>query len=329
MPTDMHPDGTPDLESLFAAALERYGADRGAFLKRACAGNPELRAEVDSLLEWHERAEAGGAGQLPPISRAAQSAAALLRLRSMSAVEFGPYRIERWLGEGATGIVYSAEDTRSGQTVALKVGSARTILDPDGRRRFERAAAASRHLDHPHIARVVDCGVEQGVPYVAMELVAGRTLAEILRAGKLTCAAALSIARQVAEALAAAHESGIIHRDLKPANIMIGEGGEAKVLDFGLCHAASGGETIANTKTGFVLGTPAYLAPEVAKEIFGHPRGILAWGPGPGEARAVAGGFNVTATWAFASGSHHASWLGCHVPVIEANGERVFGPWPT
>ncbi|MGC2411502.1 MAG: acyl-CoA dehydrogenase family protein, partial [Stellaceae bacterium] len=66
--------------------------------------------------------------------------------------------------------------------------------------------------------------------------------------------------------------------------------------------------------------TSAYLAPEAAREIFGHPRGILAWGPGPGEARAVAGGYQVTATWAFASGSHHASWLGCHVPVIDADG---------
>jgi len=261
----MQPDGASDLESLFTAALERQGADRSAFLDRACAGNRDLRAELDSLLAWHERAEAGGAGQLPPISGAAQSAAALLRLRSMSAGQLGPYRIERWLGEGATGIVYSAEDTRSGQTVALKVGSARTILDPDGGKRFERAAAASRHLDHPHIARVVDCGAEQGVPYVAMELIAGRTLAEILRAGKLASTAALRIARQVAEALAAAHESGIIHRDLKPANVMIGEGGEAKVLDFGLCHAVSGRETIADTKTGFVLGTPAYLAPEVAR----------------------------------------------------------------
>jgi len=265
MPTDMRPEGTSEIESLFAAALERTGADRRDFLDRACGGNPDLRAEVDSLLAWHERAETEGGGQLPDISGVAQSAAALLRLRSMSAGQLGPYRIERWLGEGATGIVYSAEDTRSGQTVALKVGSARTILDPDGRRRFERAAAASRHLDHPHIARVVDCGVEQGVPYVAMELIAGRTLAEILRAGKLASAAALRIARQVAEALAAAHEQGIIHRDLKPANIMIGEGGEAKVLDFGLCHAAPGRETIADTKTGFVLGTPAYLAPEVAR----------------------------------------------------------------
>jgi len=268
----MQPDGASDLESLFTAALERQGADRSAFLDRACAGNRDLRAELDSLLAWHERAEAGGAGQLPPISGAAQSAAALLRLRSMSAGQLGPYRIERWLGEGATGIVYSAEDTRSGQTVALKVGSARTILDPDGRRRFELAAAASRRLDHPHIARILDSGVEQGVPYVAMELVAGRTLAEIIRAGKLACAAALGIARQVADGLAAAHESGIIHRDLKPANIMIGEGGEAKVLDFGLCHAASGRETIADTQSGIVLGTPAYMAPEVARGAAPTPR---------------------------------------------------------
>ncbi|HVH80007.1 MAG TPA: acyl-CoA dehydrogenase family protein, partial [Stellaceae bacterium] len=72
--------------------------------------------------------------------------------------------------------------------------------------------------------------------------------------------------------------------------------------------------------------TAAYFAPEVAREIFGGPRGILAWGPGPGEARAVAGGYNVTAQWSFASGSHHATWLGCHVPVVEANGEPRLEP---
>jgi serine/threonine protein kinase len=266
----MPPEPAPDLEALFAAALEYEGASQAAFLDRACAGNPALRSELEDLLRWHERAELQGGG-LSAVSEATQAASALLRARSLASGQFGPYAVERFLGEGGTGIVYRAVDRRSGHTVALKVGSVRTILDPDGRRRFEHSAAASMRLDHPNIARVIETGVEQDVPYVAMEFVDGRTLADILRTGKLKPAPALSIGRQIAEALHAAHGLGIIHRDLKPGNIMVSPDGNAKVLDFGLCHAVAGRETVAHTRTGLMLGTPGYTAPELARGIEPSP----------------------------------------------------------
>jgi len=258
------------VEDLFAAALELPAASRAAFLQRACAGNPGLHAELESLLKWHQRAEAGEAGPWPQVPREAESLSALVRARSLAAGSFGPFAVEVCLGEGATGIVYRAQDTRTDRTVALKVASSRTLLDPEGRRRFAKAAAASQRLDHPHIAKVFEAGEERGVPYLAMEYVEGQTLA-----GKLSLADALRIARQIAEALAAAHAQGIVHRDLKPANVMTAHDGGVKVLDFGLCHAVAGVESIAQTETGLLLGTPGYMAPELVRGAPPSPQSDL------------------------------------------------------
>jgi eukaryotic-like serine/threonine-protein kinase len=256
----MSPEHPRDVAELFEAAFGRQGSDRAAFLDLACAGNRALRAEVEELLQWHERAESGSNSLLPaPVT--AQTVAAMVRASSLGRGRFGSFSVESKLGEGSTAIVYRAIDTRNGGVVALKVGSARTLLDPAARRRFEQAAAATVGLRHPHIARVLDSGVEEDVPWLALEFVEGRTLAELLRGERPDLATALRLGRQVAGALAAAHEQGIIHRDLKPANILIGRDGDAKVLDFGLCHAAPGRDTIAGTQSGFLLGTPGYMAP--------------------------------------------------------------------
>lgn len=270
----MEPADAGKIEEIFCGALELRGADRLAYLDRACPDDARLRSEVDSLLECHERAEAGDAGILAATSGEAPSVAALLRARSLASGQFGLYAVEEWLGEGATGIVYRALDTRSNQTVALKVGSPRTLLDPDSLRRFKQAATASKDLNHPHIARVWETGVEQGVPYLAMEFVDGRSLAEVMRGERLSLAAVMRLGREIASPLASAHANGLIHRDLKPANVMVGPDG-AKVLDFGLCHAAAGRESIAGTETGPLLGTPGYLAPELARGLAPSPRSDL------------------------------------------------------
>lgn len=183
----------------------------------------------------------------------------------------GAYRLEETIGHGGMGVVYRAIDTRLGRRVAIKIlppsppgGEAG---DEERSRRFLQEAKAASALDHPHIVTLYDVGREGDVEYLVMEYVAGPTLAQVLAAGPLPITRAVTIARQVADALAAAHAAGIVHRDLKPQNVMIGEDGRARVLDFGLARIGvpdPEGRTMAAglTLPGTVLGTPAYMAPE-------------------------------------------------------------------
>ena len=201
----------------------------------------------------------------------------------------GPYEILSALGAGGMGEVYRARDTRLGRDVAIKILPDAFALDPERVSRFKREAQVLASLNHPHIAQIY--GIEESAPVraIVMELVGGRTLAELIAGetrtnqvpGKsqgLGLADALPIARQIAEALVAAHDLGIIHRDLKPANIKITDDGTVKVLDFGLAKPtgddASRNANIADSPTltspaatalGLILGTAAYMAPEQAK----------------------------------------------------------------
>jgi eukaryotic-like serine/threonine-protein kinase len=202
----------------------------------------------------------------------------------------GPYEILSAVGAGGMGEVYRARDTRLGRDVAIKILPDAFALDPERVARFKREAHVLASLNHPHIAQIY--GIEESGPVraIVMELVGGRTLAELIAgetlanqvAGKsqaLGLPDALAIARQIAEALVAAHELGIIHRDLKPANIKITDDGTVKVLDFGLAKpttddASRSGASVADSPTltsptatalGLILGTAAYMAPEQAK----------------------------------------------------------------
>ncbi len=180
------------------------------------------------------------------------------------------YRLLRRVGAGATATVHLAEDLRDGSHVALKVFGPELANDPEGGARLAREATASSSIAHPNVARALDFGCDpDGTPWLATEWAEGRTLREILDAGPLHPARALRLARQVLEALEAAHAAGVIHRDVKPENVLVvaGEGFDeetVKVLDFGLAkldrarHADLGPGTAA----GMVFGTPAYLAPE-------------------------------------------------------------------
>src|SRR2546426_2410500 len=180
----------------------------------------------------------------------------------------GPYEILAPLGAGGMGEVYRARDPRMGREVAIKV-SAERFSD-----RFEREVHAVAALNHPNICHVYDVGPD----YLVMELVEGPTLAERIASGAIPLEELLPIARQIAEALGAAHERGIIHRDLKPANIKVTEGGTVKVLDFGLAKAFNPQDSAANlnetnsptlsiaaTQAGVILGTAAYMSPEQAR----------------------------------------------------------------
>jgi serine/threonine protein kinase len=189
----------------------------------------------------------------------------------------GPYEVTALIGEGGMGQVYRARDTKLDRDVALKVLPDSFVHDLDRLARFQREAKVLASLNHPNIAHIHGLEESNGVQALVMELVEGEDLAQRLTGGAIPIDEALPIARQIADALEAAHEQGIIHRDLKPANIKVRDDGTVKVLDFGLAKAMepigpiasmSQSPTIttpAMTQAGMILGTAAYMSPEQAK----------------------------------------------------------------
>src|SRR5208283_3975434 len=161
-----------------------------------------------------------------------------------SGTKLGPYEIVAPLGAGGMGEVYRARDTRLKRDVAIKILPAGFSADSDRLRRFEREAHSASALNHPNIVTIYELGQDGSTHYIAMELVEGKTLRELLVAGSLTIRKVIEIAAQVAEGLAKAHEAGIAHRDLKPENLMLSRDGFVKILDFGLAKAVSTGEEL-------------------------------------------------------------------------------------
>src|SRR5262252_4207703 len=191
---------------------------------------------------------------------------------------FGDYEILVPLGAGGMGEVYRAKDTKLGREVALNILPATFTNDPERLARFRREAQVLAALNHPHIGAIYGLDEANGTQFLVLELVDGESLDKRIARGKIPVDEALAIARQIAEALEAAHEKGIIHRDLKPANTALRRDGNVKVLDFGLAkatEAASGSLDVTNSPTitspammtgiGVILGTAAYMSPEQAK----------------------------------------------------------------
>src|SRR4030095_4290533 len=191
----------------------------------------------------------------------------------------GPYEIGAQIGVGGMGEVYRARDTQLQRDVAIKVLPEALAHDAERLARFEREARTLASLNHPNIAHIHGLQESDGTKALVMELVEGPTLADRIAHGAIPVDEALPLARQIVEALEAAHEQGIIHRDLKPANVKVRADGVVKVLDFGLAKAldpASSGSTDATasptitsralmTRMGVILGTAAYMSPEQAK----------------------------------------------------------------
>jgi serine/threonine protein kinase len=282
------PERWRQVGELFHRALEHDAKERSRFLDEACAGNPALRAEVDSLLAHHD----DGAPPVvptppevaptppevaptPPEDAAAASDAGGAGLTAGR--RLGPYRIMRKLGEGGMGVVHLAEDTRLGRRVAIKALPPRFTRDERRRRRLRREARAAASLTHPGIATVYALEEFDGALCIVSEYVAGETLRQELAAGPLPPADLLDTATAIARALAAAHEGNVLHRDLKPENVIriqatgIEDAG-VKIVDFGLARfgdpEAGAASATQLTAPGAMLGTPGYMAPE---QIRGEP----------------------------------------------------------
>jgi serine/threonine protein kinase len=191
------------------------------------------------------------------------------------------YEILEPLGQGGMGTVYRAVDVRLRRPVAIKLLRHQGVASAENRKRFVQEARAASALNHPHIITIYDIGEEGGASFIAMEYVAGRSLADVLGRERLGIGDALKYAIQIADALAAAHAAGIVHRDLKPANLVLSDKGSIKVLDFGLAKlteaiqsepgdapdttTTGSADGQLRTEEGTILGTAAYMSPEQAE----------------------------------------------------------------
>ncbi|MGE5413014.1 MAG: serine/threonine-protein kinase, partial [Syntrophomonadaceae bacterium] len=201
--------------------------------------------------------------------------------------KLGPYEILSALGAGGMGEVYRARDSRLNRDVAVKVLPERVAADAASLGRFEREAKAVAALSHPNILSIFDFGRDGGVAYAVTELLDGQTLGELLESGPLPPRRAASVAREIAEGLAAAHAKGIVHRDLKPENVFVTKAGHVKILDFGLAKevaARDDGDTSAPTERpmtepGTVMGTVGYMSPEqVRGKALDHRTDVFSFG---------------------------------------------------
>ncbi|MGE5836660.1 MAG: serine/threonine-protein kinase, partial [Acidobacteriota bacterium] len=259
----MTPERWRQITEIFHAARLQPPAARAALLEKAGAADPSLGLEVKRLLDAYDVGGTIALGDDGPLLAPGET--------------IGPYRIDALIGAGGMGEVYRATDTILKRSVAIKILAPALAADPGWLRRFEREAQTLAALNHPHIAAIYGLAERDGLRALALELVEGRTLADVITSGErpLPVAEALTIARQIASALEATHERGIVHRDLKPGNIAITPAGVVKVLDFGIAKSVedSGGRssqgalTYTASEEGLVIGTAAYMSPEQARGL--------------------------------------------------------------
>ena len=246
------------LEDLFAEAVELPPASRAAFVERETASDPELRSELLKLLHH----DSGAGGRIAQAIGSAAEAAALPE--EWTGKHFGPYRIVREIGRGGMGLVFLAvrDDDQVRKTVALKIAPRWQDLDLL-RERFRHERQILAGLEHPNIARFLDGGTCDGIPYFAMEYVEGCPITEYASRHGLKLRDRIELFRQVCAAVQYAHQNLLVHRDLKPANILVSEDGQPKLLDFGIAKLLSPlPDTGENTLTGTAPWTPHYASPE-------------------------------------------------------------------
>ncbi len=281
----MEPERWQHVARIYDSVIDRTEADRSMALAEACGDDVDLRSDVESLLSQDAEPFV--------IDRPAWEAGARLLgqdIRLGSGALLAHYRIGELLGSGGMGDVYRARDTKLHRDVALKILPEAFAYDPERRARFDREAQILASINHPNIGAIYGLedgvitgehdipGIGRTVQALVLELVEGPTLADRIAQGPRPVDEALTIARQIADALEAAHEYGIVHRDLKPSNIKVRPDGTVKVLDFGLAKPRDPGETErdtsdavitspAMTAAGMLLGTAAYMSPEQARGL--------------------------------------------------------------
>jgi len=249
----MSPDRWQQIEGVFQHAIDLPTIDRIRYLETACAGDDDLRAEVESLLASEGIGHVGSAIE--------EAAASVSTFGSLEGQRVGAYQILSIIGEGGMGTVYKAvrADGQFDQEVAIKIirpGAASSVHA----RRFLEERSMLAQLQHPFIARLIDGGEHSGIPYLVMELIDGKPIDSYCKQFALTIREKLDLFIQVCEAVQHAHAALIVHRDLKPSNILVNVEGVPKLLDFGIAKLVV--EDRETTQTGFMLMTPDYASPE-------------------------------------------------------------------
>ena len=267
----MMPERYRQIGDLYHAALEVDAGERAAFLETACAGDAELRREVESLIASHDE---GVDFIASPALAAAAERIAERETDALVGQTIGRYRVLSLIGAGGMGCVYLAEDAELGRRVALKLLPEYFTHDKNRVQRFRQEARAASALNHPNIVTIHEIGQTDRGYFIATEFIDGETLRDHCAISRMTTCEVLDVAAQVASALQAAHDAGIVHRDVKPDNIMLRRDGIAKVLDFGLAKLAlpqvaavaeAPTQLAIKTQPGVVMGTVGYMSPEQAR----------------------------------------------------------------
>lgn len=258
------------IEEIFLKASELPANERDAFLMNKCGTDDDLRQEVESLLTFEKTSD--DLIGTSPAALAAEMFAGNQEKDGLIDKEFKHYKIKKLLGKGGMGEVYLANDKKLNRQVAIKFLPNSTWENKNTLRRFKQEAFAASALNHPNILTIYEFESEAEQTFLVSEYVEGETLREMLKGDGLSTIESLSIAEQIALALAAAHKAEIIHRDIKPENIMIREDGFVKILDFGLAKLTGNKVSIEDyetvfkeaslTKTGTMMGTTSYMSPE-------------------------------------------------------------------
>ncbi|MCD6052511.1 MAG: repeat-containing protein, partial [Verrucomicrobia bacterium] len=266
---------TPTAAELFNRALEIEDlGQREAYLEKVCAGKEGMRQEVERLLAHHKadsfmerpavQPDPGSPETVDSSRGGTEVMAGRIQVNlPMTLKYFGDYELLEEIARGGMGVVWKARQKSLNRLVAVKMILGGRLATPADVKRFRTEAEAAANLQHPNIVAIHEIGEHEGQHYFSMALVDGPTLAELVRHGPLPPGKAAQFVKTIAEAVQFAHQRGILHRDLKPSNVLVDSQDQVRITDFGLAKVMHGDSNL--TRSGDVMGSPAYMAPEQAQ----------------------------------------------------------------